>query len=311
MPRVTVLMAAYNAMAHLHEAVQSIQAQTYDDWKLIVVNDGSQDGTGEYLDALDDPRIAIIHQQNMGLAQSLNRALSECDSEYAARMDADDIAFPDRLAKQVQFLDEHPAVGLVGTQIQRLGESKVDGGSALPTTHQEIVDALMETHHAMCHPTIMCRTSIMKTVGGYWENGLGEEWDLFLKIGEKTELANLNEVLLSYRIHTGSLNGKRLEEMRLGIAYACEASRRRRQGEAAISLEDFTIQQNSVPAWQRLSRRISNFSRGQYRIAQSELLGHHKFRGYARLACAAACYPSLTAQRVWRTLSKKLAKRPI
>jgi glycosyltransferase involved in cell wall biosynthesis len=107
-------------MPYLPDAVESILRQTYADFTFIIVNDGSTDGTKEYLSSLSDPRILLINQANEGLGASLNTGLRKCQTEYVARMDADDISIPDRFFSQLEYLDAHPEVVMVGTQIEFL-----------------------------------------------------------------------------------------------------------------------------------------------------------------------------------------------
>jgi len=122
-------------------------------------------------------------------------------------MDADDVAQPDRLGKQVAFLDANPQVGLVGGQILRMGARGAGMPSNLPTAHAEIVDDLLANRHGMCNATTMFRRKLFEQVGGYWEHNLSEDWDLFLRMAEVAELANLDDLLMAVRFHSGSLNG--------------------------------------------------------------------------------------------------------
>ena len=103
MSEISILMAVYNGMPYLPEAVRSIRAQTFEDWTFVIIDDGSSDGTADYLDGLDDPRIRVTHQENQGLGAALNRGLELCDTEFLARMDSDDIAYPTRLQEQLDF----------------------------------------------------------------------------------------------------------------------------------------------------------------------------------------------------------------
>ena len=204
-PPVTVVMSAYEAMPYLPEAVESILAQTLSNWLMIIIDDGSTDGTAAYLDALDDDRIAVIHQANAGQQAAAARGIARATTKYIARMDADDIAFPMRLARQVEFLDDNPDVGLVGAQIQRMGPSgNLQLPSAFPTDHDDIYEQLADNRHAMVNPVVTFRRELFDSIGGYWEHDIAEDWDMFLRIGEVSKLANLDEPLLGYRFHPTS-----------------------------------------------------------------------------------------------------------
>ena len=299
--KISVLLPVYNGIEFLQEAIESICAQTEKRWKLIVINDGSSDGSADYLDSLEDERIVVVHQENAGLSAALNEGLKYCDTQYVARMDCDDVAYPHRFATQLAFMEANPEVGLVGSQIKRLGKKRTDGGSHLPTEHDELFEALMEGHHAICHPAIFCRREVFDQVGGY-TGGLGEEWDLFLKIGEKWKLANIDEVLLGYRFHKSSINGSRMRELRSRIRFKCECSRRRKEDLEPIEYEEFVEQESQVFAPVRCVRRIEEQARSMYHSAMVDILGENPLLGYSKLVTAAVIAPQLTIVRVARKL---------
>ena len=146
-PDVSVLMTVYNGMPYLAEAVESIRAQTYRRWKMIIVNDGSTDNSGQYLDSLANDRIIVLHQENGGTAVASNNGLKRCDTEFLARMDSDDICSPTRIEKQVAFLRDNPQVGLVGTQIIPRGAEKAGKPIQLATDHETIYAQLRLGQH--------------------------------------------------------------------------------------------------------------------------------------------------------------------
>lgn len=309
MSRVSVLLAVHNGMPYLPAAVESIRDQDLASWQLVIVNDGSSDGTADYLDRLDDRRVEVLHQPNRGLAAALNCGLQVCRGEYLARMDADDVADQQRLAAQVQYLDQHPEVGLLGTQLQPLGPRGPGKASSLPLDHAAIDRALLGGWHAICHPTIMCRTDLLRQLGGYWANGLGEEIDLFLRFGELARLANMDRALLHYRVHGASLNSTRRQELRLHISYAIHCAQRRRQGSDPLSLEQFSASLANRPWWQRTAEWFDSLALQQFQAGQYELLSGRTLRGYTRLATAAACSPARSWNRLARTLAKRRAKQ--
>ena len=306
MARVTVLMAVYNGMPYLPEAVESICAQTLTDWTFLIINDGSTDGSKEYLDGLNDKRFHIIHQSNQGLAASLNNGLEVCETEFVARLDSDDVCLPTRLAEQLEFMAANPDVGMLGTQIERLGSCKSGFQSSLPCDHDTIVDALLEGKHAMCHPTIMCKTEVMRKAGGYWQHPIAQDWDIYLKVSELARIANLDRCLVKYRIHSASLNGKKLAGIRRNQRYAAECARRRTNNEPHIDLKEFQeLEQKRGWIW-RLNEKRNVFAMNQYRQAMTNILGGNPLLGYSRLAFAAGCSPGLTTQRLSRMFRYRL-----
>ena len=307
-PAVTVFMPVHNALPYLSEAVESIRRQTLREWDFLIVDDGSTDGSLEYLRGLNDPRIRILSQPHQGPAVAANWALELCETEYFARIDADDVAHPTRLAEQLAFLREHPEVGLLGTQIRPLGQRCAGRPSSLAIDHKTIFASLMQGKHAMCNPTIMCRTAVLREIGGYHADGALEDWAMFLSMGERSQLANLDRVLLSYRIHSGSTNNRHMAELRTRIAFVCDRARRRQLGQPCLEYDEFLFARRAEPIWRRAVYGMEGHAMGQYRRAMVDILGSHRLRGYARLAWSAACSPPLTFQRIGRVVRKRLSR---
>lgn len=301
-PDVAVLMTVYNGMPYLKASIESVLDQTLRNFRFIIVNDGSTDGTAEFLEGLTDPRIRILHQENQGTAAAANYGLQYCDAEFTARMDADDIALPTRLEQQLSFLRGHTNVGLVGTQVAPMGATRVGMGLHLPLTHDDIVSAMLKGRHGLAHSSIMFRTALLKQLGGYWDQRLIDDWDMMLRMAEVAEIANLDEVLHHYRIHRGSLNGENMRRMRLHIAYACECARRRRCELEPVTYEQFQLQLRQRPYWRRTMDEFLAYSLNQYRVATAEILGGQQLSGYWRLAWSAACFPPLAIRRIKRMI---------
>lgn len=302
-------MTVYNGMPYLPAAVDSVMQQTFQDFDFVIVNDGSTDGTADYLATLTDPRIRVIEQENGGTAKAANNGLQHCMGEYLARMDADDISLPHRLAAQVDFLDSHPQVGLVGAQMAPLGDSGVGPSLNLPVTHDDIFLAMMEGRHGLAHACILLRTDLLKQIGGYWDVPLQDAWDMMIRMGEVSQLANIDQLLHHYRVHIGSLNGKGMRRMRLSIDYARERARRRQNNLPSITHQEFADARRSAGLFGRLAENIDLHARCQYRKAIAELYGGRPVRGYLRMGWAALLAPQLTFARVGRILEERLWKR--
>lgn len=305
MTNVTVLMTVYNGMPFVRQAVQSVLDQTLTDWRCVIVNDGSSDATREFLESINDSRFVILHQENAGIAAAMNHGLQHCDTRYVARLDADDVALPTRLAEQVAFLEKHPEVGLVGAQVVPMGERGLGSSLRLPLEHHAITNALMAGRHAVVHSSIMLRTAMLRQAGGYWTLSMGEEYDMMLRVGEISRLANLDQVLLLYRVHQGSLTANAMRLARFRIALACELARRRQSGLPPITPEEFQTLREARPWWQRTVETLDIYARRQYRIAVAEMYGHRPLLGRVRLAWAALCAPRLTIERLARTFWSK------
>ncbi len=208
---VSVLLPAYNAEDHLERAVQSILQQSYMNFELIIINDGSSDGTWDLIESYNDPRInGINFEQNQGLVQRLNHGLKLAQGKYIARMDADDIALPKRLEMQVDFMDQHAECGACGTAIVNFGENGKTCKMSYPCEHNEIVAALSLFERNICHPTVMLRTSVLRENNIYYKSGYlhAEDYMLWVDISRYSMLNNLSEPLLMYYRHEEQISAK-------------------------------------------------------------------------------------------------------
>lgn len=210
--KVSIILPFYNAELFLQEACQSIINQTFKDWVLIAINDGSSDSSEEIVRSFGDDRINLIsNSSNIGLVASLNKGLALSNGEYVARMDADDISLPNRLTDQVNFLDYHSDLIGCGSQIQLIDAFGSDIDSPKYPTRPSDLKAAFMYSNPIAHPTILIRTAIIRQVGGYkmqmhYENCSVEDYDLWTRLASLGyKLANLPEVHLKYRIVSTSL----------------------------------------------------------------------------------------------------------
>jgi len=206
-PLVSVVMLVFNAEPYLDEAIESVLQQTFPDFELIIINDGSADGSLAMLQrwAKKDKRIRLYNQGNKGRSFSRNRGVELAQSEYIAMLDSDDIALPTRLEVHYKFMKKNPEVVIVGSQIEAIcmkGVSLYFSGTPL-YIHDEIESSLLNDHGVqLCQGASMMRKSAVLQVGGYNENyTVGEDTDLFLRMALIGNLANVPNVLLKYRQH--------------------------------------------------------------------------------------------------------------
>jgi glycosyltransferase involved in cell wall biosynthesis len=201
-PAVTVLMAVYNEAQLLPQAVESILGQTFGDFEFLVVDDGSTDGSWEYLAALKDPRVRLLRNpRNFGLTCSLNRGLDAARGRYVARMDGDDVATPDRLAAQAAFLDTRPDVGVVGSARTLIDESGVAVAEGRAAEGDLAIRWKCLLGNPFAHPTVVMRASVLKEHGlRYNEVRRAEDYDLWPRLLARAKGANLPQPLLRYRL---------------------------------------------------------------------------------------------------------------
>jgi glycosyltransferase involved in cell wall biosynthesis len=203
---VTVLMPVYNASAHLREAIDSILNQTFTNFEFLIINDGSTDSSEEIILSYNDPRIRYEKNEvNIRLIATLNKGLEIAKGKYIARMDADDISLPERLQVQFDFMEASPAVALCGSWCEVTGSSS--GMVKLVTDHNDIMMKMLYQSH-LVHPTVMLRKSAIDSFTTKFDPQFlhAEDYEFFVRIGEKFKLACIPQVLLKYRVHEGSIS---------------------------------------------------------------------------------------------------------
>jgi len=214
-PAVSVLMAVHNGMPYLPEAVESILGQTFGDFEFIIVDDGSTDGSAEWVrkKATEDPRVRVIKQNKTGLAKALNTGLEIAEGRYIARMDADDISEPTRLARQFEAMEQDSRLAIVGAAVALMtSDGWIYDSKRPPETHANIRSQLLRGNgQALIHPVVMMRKQAIHAVGGYddrFNSNAGEDLDLFLRLTEYGHAKNLTDLLLDYRQHPQSNNSR-------------------------------------------------------------------------------------------------------
>jgi glycosyltransferase involved in cell wall biosynthesis len=230
---VSVVMSVFNGHAFLEEAVESILSQTYRDYEFVIVDDGSTDKTPEILAAYAsrDERVRVLHHENKGRAASLNIGIGLAKGKYIARMDADDVALPHRLEEQVEFMERHPEVGMLGGAFELIStRGRVLKTVRFPSEDSEIRSVIL-TYNPICHPTVVMRKDVAMASGGYRKALLdADDYDLWLRISERSQLANLEKCVLRYRIHSRQVSIQNMRHQKMSVLAARGAALRRRAG---------------------------------------------------------------------------------
>jgi glycosyltransferase involved in cell wall biosynthesis len=301
--KLSVILPVYNGMPYLPDAVESILHQTYADFTFIIVNDGSTDGSEEYLRSLSDPRVELINQANQGQGTARNLALRRCQSEYVALMDSDDISMPDRFRSQLEYLDAHPEVVMLGTQIEFLVGAVAQRAFGAPTDHIEIETRLLKGRAGLCNPSLMFRTAAALACGGYPAGIIGEDTDFCLRMCEQGRAANLDRVLLQYRLHPAQTSQARSTELISAYHYAASRAICRRKGLPEPGLETFLRNASLIARW-RWS--VEAWELIQYRTGRIQMASGKPFRGLLRLALLGVCRPFSVIRRVAQTFGTLL-----
>lgn len=231
-PAISVVMPVFNGGQFLTTSVDSILAQSERDFELIVIDDGSTDGSATVLRdyAARDDRVRVIDQPHLGIVAALNRAQRAVRAPLIARMDADDLAHPDRLARQREALADNPDVAVLGSAVTLIDDQdRVVGQCRYPIRPDRVERSLRIGINALAHPAVMMRTAVLAEVGGYDPRfSHSEDFELWLRIARRFAIANLPEPLLSHRLHSDSVGSRhRIDQIVAGrIAVAVDRAAR-------------------------------------------------------------------------------------
>lgn len=266
-PRVTVLLPVYDAERFLDGAVESILTQSFRDFELLAIDDGSRDGSVAMLEqhARRDPRVRIVRRAHEGVTPTLNAGLALARGELVARMDADDVALPRRLEIQVGALDREPGLVCVGGAYEvidakgrRISVVRPPCGSA------EIEAAALEGRSPIIHSAALYRREQVLAVGGYDVRvPVAQDYDLWLRLMDVAQLANVPDVVLRVRYYTSSVSGSRQAEQTEHVLRLCAAARARRGlggpmpvPRAWRPLSDWRSRQHFALSWSRSAWRL-------------------------------------------------------
>lgn len=215
-PLVSILMSVHNDLRYLRESIDSILNQTFGDFEFILIDDGSTDGSGSFLKNLSDPRVKlIVNASNIGLTASLNLGLKIARGKFLARMDADDISEPLRLERQVEFLEAHPQIGIVGCSRHLIDEEGKTTAIA-PALEDDLAirwKCLMGNPFA--HPTVMIRRQVLLDHSLQYDPSFrtAQDYELWTRLLPCTQAANLPETLLRYRLRNGISRGSKSQQL--------------------------------------------------------------------------------------------------
>ena len=212
-PAVSVLMGVWNGAPRVREAIESVLGQTLGDLELVVVDDGSTDATASILGSFGDPRVRVTRQRRGGLTSALRSALGLARAPLLARLDADDVALPERLERQRDFLERHPEVGLLGTAAREVDGIGREVGVVRPPTEDAALRGALIRHNPFVHSSVMMRRSALEQAGGYDPSfPVAQDYDLWMRMSRVTRMANLPEALVVRRLLPGRISATREAE---------------------------------------------------------------------------------------------------
>lgn len=284
-PAVSVLMCARNAQAYVSESIGSIMSQSFGDFELIVVDDASTDQTPRLIEGFSDSRIKLLRNaENLGVAASRNIALAQARAPVIVVADADDVSAPDRLERQKDFLDRNPDVGLLGAYADVIDADGAVLGAIKTPLEDDGIRREMRTRAALVHGTVAIRKTLLVDGGGYRAKfAAGSDYDLLLRLSEKTRMATLPSQLYRCRLSPSSISIRRRVAQARGIAlarrFAEERARDGRDSYEGLSTREFLASSDRSAEGEVL---------GRYHVVAGKLAGasgriglarHHFFKG--------------------------------
>jgi glycosyltransferase involved in cell wall biosynthesis len=217
MPKVSVIIPTYNAMTYLSETVESVLRQTYPDFELLIIDDGSSDQTVQWISQLVDSRVRLIPQTNQGVAVARNTGIAKAQGEYVAFLDHDDLWEPTKLEKQVRYLEDNPAVGLVHTWMVLVDQCGKSTGRVISSNAEGDVWKQLLERNTIASSSVMVRRCCFETVGVFSPSRdlyTVEDWEMWVRIASRYPFAVIKKPLLSWRQHAnnGSKNWRAMEQ---------------------------------------------------------------------------------------------------
>ena len=211
-PKVSVLMAVYNTdKKYLKEAIESILNQTYSDFEFIILNDGSTDGSENIILSYKDERIKYLkHDKNQGIPKTRNDLLNAATGEYIANMDSDDVSLPNRLKIQVDYMDKHQEIGVLGSAFHVFQKREED--VLMPLEDKDVKKMLLKGLSPFANPTVMIRKSIFGDIKYDKDFNYSEDYKLWCDLESKTKFANLPDILVKYRWHGKNISKQKTIE---------------------------------------------------------------------------------------------------
>ncbi|MGL4603697.1 MAG: glycosyltransferase family 2 protein [Iodobacter sp.] len=296
MIKLTAILPVFNGMPCLPAAVESILEQSYRDFKLLILDDGSSDGSLEYLLSIKDPRLRLITQPHRGLGSALNRLCYLADTRFIARMDMNDISAPERFEKQMSYLAGHPEIAMLGTGGYFFTAEGVTPMARAYQGHRRIRAKLLRGKAGVCYPSVIFSKAAFLSAGGYRITGAGEDLDFCLRLSEFCKVANIPEPLYGCRMD--GLSPHRQDEIHRGCAYVMDCAYRRHYKQPELPWELFFKQWETRNVLCRLNETFSDLSGRFYRSSIANKIRGRQIISLLELGTAGLLRPSAVLGRL-------------
>jgi glycosyltransferase involved in cell wall biosynthesis len=297
---ITVGLPVHNAMPYLPEAMDSLLAQTYSQFEILAIDDGSTDSSLEYLRSVCDPRLRVISQENRGLTATLNRMLAEVNSPWLARHDADDVAYPTRLAITAQHIQEHPDASMLYSLAEYHPAGSVGRFRSTQGGPEEIRKLVIAGYlPSICHPTVTLNVAKVVSVGGYRFDLHVEDIDLWWRLALKYDLRFLPEVLVGFRQNAQSVSSKNLTDQAVSVLYVQYLLLSELRGLVPLELEEIRPVLTRILDSGKLKFKVL------MRSSNMALARGDKWKALSSAVRAFAASPSAFSQRVLDELGRQ------
>jgi len=304
-PEITIVVPIYNGAAYLKETLESLLAQTFTNFELLAIDDGSTDSSTEIVRSLKDERIRLICLDRGGLCATLNRGMSEARAPYFARSDHDDISFPTRLERQLKVMKNHPDAIAVFSFNSKFGKKhRWANSDKFSVESSPVREYSPERDGCMLASTMLARTESLGAMGGfrqaYWPC---DDIDLQFRMSEAGKVMILCEPLVDYRFHVGAYSYPQFQRMQLLADWARDSRYRRMRNEPEITYDEFL---KNLPAdrWSRLRRHRIFSSREHMRVGGQRYLDGQYLASAAHFSMSALLDPGDISRRIKRLVRR-------
>jgi glycosyltransferase involved in cell wall biosynthesis len=300
-PDITIIVPIYNGATYLAETLQSILSQTFSDFELLAIDDGSTDNSVDIVRTLKDSRIRLIQKNNTGLCHTLNLGIAEARAPYIARSDQDDVSFPNRLERQFKVMEDHPDVLGVFSYVTKLGSKhtwsntdKVVMAPGALKKYQPIEDGCLEPS------TIFIQTAALRFIGGFRQSYYPvDDWDMECRLTQIGSVLIMCEPLVAYRFQTNSNTYRFYTEMCNKTRWTKDSYKRRLQSIPELTFDQFMLAQPK-DVWSRFNRFRKDSSRLHMRTAGNRYLDGQYLAAVGHLFAGVIINPADMARRIRR-----------
>lgn len=293
-PGITVLIPAYNSMPYLRSCIESVLSQSYRNIEVLVINDGSTDGTADYLDSIQDSRLRIIHQENQGFVASLNKGLAEARYDWVARLDSDDVMRNDRIQQQVQFLEDHPEVRAVSCNYRFINANDKVTRFVRHTKLHHPPFFNPSTDENLLHVGMLYNRHDVLAAGAYRNLIPAEDLDLWLRMSQTVKFAVIADDLTYVRILESGLTTGNFMQQRMMWRYVKFCAKCRSNQQPEPHLDQWLKENEAIHSKKRMEWK----SGYHYRLAGLSFMNSSPIQCAWHLLLAAICSPSTFASKL-------------